>query len=60
MFILFQGHQSTWTSIILEDVEPETTGRFRCEVLGNASLFEAAYRDGTMAVVGKLYLSLCF
>jgi hypothetical protein len=38
-------------------VDLDTTGLFRCEISGEAPLFQTAYREAVMAVVGK-YLSL--
>ena len=35
----------------------DTTGQFRCEISGEAPLFQTAYREAVMAVVGKLNLS---
>ena len=31
----------------------DTTGKFRCEISGEAPLFQTAYKDAVMAVVGK-------
>ena len=50
---LFQRRQSTQTSIMLKNVGLDTTGKFRCEISGEAPLFQTAYKDAVMAVVGK-------
>jgi hypothetical protein len=50
---LFQTDQSTETEIILRSVDLDTTGLFRCEISGEAPLFQTAYREAVMAVVGK-------
>ena len=52
--ILFQTDQSTETEIILRSVDLDTTGLFRCEISGEAPLFQTAYREAIMAVVGEL------
>ena len=41
---------------MLKAVDLETTGKFRCEISGEAPLFQTAYKDAVMAVVGKLNL----
>ena len=38
---------------MLKEVDLETTGKFRCEISGEAPLFQTAYKDAVMAVVGK-------
>ncbi len=53
----WQADQSTETEIILRSVDLDTTGLFRCEISGEAPLFQTAYREAVMAVVGK-YLPL--
>ena len=52
--IFFQTDQSTETEIILRSVDLDTTGLFRCEISGEAPLFQTAYREAIMAVVGEL------
>ena len=41
---------------MLKAVDLETTGKFRCEISGEAPLFQTAYKDAVMAVVGKFNL----
>ena len=53
IFISFQTEQSSETEIILQTVDLDTTGQFRCEISGEAPLFQTAYREGVLAVVGK-------
>ena len=48
-----QEKKSTETNILLRNVDLETTGQFRCEISGEAPLFQTAYKEGIMAVVGK-------
>ena len=38
---------------MLKNVGLDTTGKFRCEISGEAPLFQTAYKDAVMAVVGK-------
>ena len=38
---------------MLKKVDLDTTGKFRCEISGEAPLFQTAYKDAVMAVVGK-------
>ena len=42
---------------MLKEVDLETTGKFRCEISGEAPLFQTAFQDAVMAVVGKLLVS---
>lgn len=44
-------HKSTETEIILRNVDLSTTGQFRCEISGEAPLFQTAYSEAIMAVV---------
>ena len=46
---------STETDILLRNVDLETTGRIRCEVSGEAPLFQTAFQEDVLAVVGELY-----
>ena len=51
--IFLQRHQSSETLIVLRSVDMDTTGRFKCEVSGEAPLFQTASEDEILAVVGK-------
>ncbi len=52
---LFQIQESTSseTEILLHRVDLNTTGQFRCEISGEAPLFQTAYSEAVMAVVGE-------
>ena len=40
-------------------VDLNTTGQFRCEISGEAPLFQTAYSEAVMAVVGEsLFINL--
>ena len=39
---------------MLKKVDLDTTGQFRCEVSGEAPLFQTAFKEAFLAVVGKL------
>ena len=39
---------------MLDNVDFTTSGTFRCEVSGDAPMFQTASTEGVMAVVGKL------
>ena len=39
---------------MLDDVSFETTGQYRCEVSGDAPMFQTASTEGILYVVGKL------
>jgi hypothetical protein len=43
--------QSTETAIMLKHVDLDTTGKFRCEISGEAPLFQTAFREAILAVV---------
>ena len=49
-----QQRRSSETEIFLRNVDLNTTGQFRCEISGEAPLFQTAFREAIMAVVGKL------
>ena len=51
--LFFQRRQSTETAIMLKHVVLDTTGKFRCEISGEAPLFQTAFREAILAVVGK-------
>lgn len=49
----FQIHNSTDSSVVLENVNLSTSGRFRCEVSGEAPSFQTVSDHGDMIVVGE-------
>ena len=53
-FFIFQEMKSRETEIHLRKVDLNTTGQFRCEISGEAPLFQTAHKEGIMAVVGKI------
>ena len=50
---LLQKIQSTETELLLRSVDLDTTGLYRCEISGEAPLFQTAQREQVLAVVGK-------
>ena len=48
-----QKSQSTETELLLRSVDLDTTGLYRCEISGEAPLFQTAQREQVLAVVGK-------
>ena len=50
----FQPHLSTERELVLDNVDFTTSGTFRCEVSGDAPMFQTASTEGVMAVVGKM------
>ena len=48
-----QPHLSTERELVLDNVDFTTSGTFRCEVSGDAPMFQTASTEGVMAVVGK-------
>ena len=50
---LLQKSQSTETELLLRSVDLDTTGLYRCEISGEAPLFQTAQREQVLAVVGK-------
>lgn len=48
-----QLHNSTDSTVVLENVNLSTSGRFRCEVSGEAPSFQTVSDHGDMIVVGK-------
>ena len=52
-FIFLQKSQSTETELLLRSVDLDTTGLYRCEISGEAPLFQTAQREQVLAVVGK-------
>ena len=53
----FQPRLSTEREVVLDDVSFETTGQYRCEVSGDAPMFQTASTEGILYVVGK---NFCF
>ena len=49
-----QPHLSTERELVLDNVDFTTSGTFRCEVSGDAPMFQTASTEGVMAVVGKM------
>ena len=49
----FQEYKSTETRIVLRNVDLSTSGKFRCEVSGEAPLFQTATSTNVLIVVGK-------
>ena len=45
---------------MLRRVDLNTTGRFRCEVSGEAPLFQTAFSEDVLAVVGESSLFAVF
>eukprot|EP00096_Caligus_rogercresseyi_P002471 TRINITY_DN14604_c0_g1_i1.p1 TRINITY_DN14604_c0_g1~~TRINITY_DN14604_c0_g1_i1.p1 ORF type:complete len:311 (+),score=72.94 TRINITY_DN14604_c0_g1_i1:859-1791(+) len=43
--------ESTETSVLLRNVDLNTTGKFRCEVSGEAPSFQTAYEEAVLAVI---------
>ena len=54
--LFFQPRLSTEREIVLDDVDFSTTGHYRCEVSGDAPMFQTASTEGILYVVGKLSL----
>ena len=48
-----QPRLSTEREIVLDDVDFTTTGHYRCEVSGDAPMFQTASNEGILYVVGK-------
>ena len=48
-----QPRLSTEREVVLDDVSFETTGQFRCEVSGDAPMFQTASTEGILYVVGE-------
>ena len=57
MFIRFllQKIQSSEEELLLRSVDLDTTGLYRCEISGEAPLFQTASREAVLAVVGKIF-----
>lgn len=53
IYTFFQPRLSTEQEIVLDDVSFETTGHYRCEVSGDAPMFQTASNEGILYVVGK-------
>ena len=54
MFLLpLQEYKSTETHLVLRNVDLTTSGKFRCEVSGEAPLFQTATFTNILIVVGK-------
>ena len=52
-FELFQSRLSTEREVVLDNVDFRTTGEYRCEVSGDAPMFQTASISGILFVVGK-------
>ena len=52
IFILPQARLSTEREVVLDDVDFSTTGEYRCEVSGDAPMFQTATINGILFVVG--------
>ena len=53
-----QPRLSTEREIVLDDVDFTTTGHYRCEVSGDAPMFQTASNEGILYVVGKYFLNI--
>ena len=53
---MFQARLSTEREVVLDNVDFTTTGQYRCEVSGDAPMFQTASTEGILYVVGE-YLS---
>ena len=53
---MFQARLSTEREVVLDNVDFTTTGQYRCEVSGDAPMFQTASNEGILYVVGE-YLS---
>ena len=53
IFSLLQEYKSTETRIVLRNVDLTTSGKFRCEVSGEAPLFQTAKNQNFLRVVGN-------
>lgn len=51
--LVLQLHNSTDSTVVLENVNLSTSGRYRCEVSGEAPSFQTVSDHGDMIVVGK-------
>ena len=51
--LYFKEYKSTETHIVLRNVDLTTSGKFRCEVSGEAPLFQTATFTNILIVVGK-------
>ena len=52
---ILQKSQSSEEEILLRSVDLDTTGMYRCEISGEAPLFQTASREAVLAVVGKFF-----
>ena len=52
-FFQLQKTQSSEEELLLRSVALDTTGIYRCEISGEAPLFQTASREAVLAVVGK-------
>ena len=50
-----QKVQSTETELLLRSVDLDTTGLYRCEISGEAPLFQTAVKEAVLAVVGTSF-----
>ena len=55
---ILQKSQSSEEEILLRSVDLDTTGMYRCEISGEAPLFQTASREAVLAVVGKFFFWL--
>ena len=53
IFIFPQARLSTEREVVLDDVDFSTTGEYRCEVSGDAPMFQTSTITGILFVVGK-------
>ena len=53
MAILLQVDESTERSVVLKNVSEETSGIFKCEVMGEGPSFRTAVETKAMNVVGE-------
>ena len=50
---MFQARLSTEREVVLDNVDFTTTGQYRCEVSGDAPMFQTASTEGILYVVGE-------
>lgn len=56
LILLFQIKNSTDTVVVLRRVTIQSTGKYRCEVSGEAPAFQTISDHGDMMVVGKFFV----
>ena len=52
---MFQARLSTEREVVLDNVDFTTTGQYRCEVSGDAPMFQTASNEGILYVVGEYW-----